>query len=110
MIKGDHMKISVRFLFIPLLFIVLSAGIVFAGWSGPSEVVIGSWGTGTGQFGLRSEGGFFVAPAIEAVTKDQSLIIADPANKKQLVFNSKGKLVEEVHWGDAKAPSGSVCA
>jgi hypothetical protein len=110
MIKGDPMKMSARLLLLSLFFIVFSAGIAFAGWSEPVEVIIGSWGTGTGQFGLRSEGGFYVAPSIEAVTKDQSVIITDPANKKQLVFNGKGKLVEEVQWGDAKARSGSICA
>ena len=104
------MKMSVRLSLLSLLFIVFTAGIAFAGWSGPAEIIIGTWGAGKGQFGLRSEGGFFVAPSIEAVTTDQNVIIADPANKKQLVFNSKGMLVEEVHWGDAKARSLSVHA
>lgn len=99
------MKSLARHTFLTLFFLAFSATIAFAGWSGPKEIISGSWGSGTGQFGMRTEGGFSVVPSIEAVTTDQRVIIADPVNRKHLLFNSNGERVEEAAWGDTKGPS-----
>ena len=99
------MKMSARLSILLLFFIVFAAGIAFAGWSGPKEIISGTWGSGAGLFGTRTEGGFSVVPSIEAVTTDQRVIIADTVNKKHLVFNSKGERVMEAAWGDTKGPS-----
>ncbi len=73
-----------------------------AAWSESKEIFSGAWGKGTGQLGLRSEGGYDVAPKIEAVTADKEIIVSDPANKKQVVFSSSGKFLSEVKWDDPK--------
>jgi hypothetical protein len=69
-----------------------------AGWTGPVEIISGGWGAGKGQFGIRSEGGFEVLPVIEAITNDDHVIVYDPVNKKQLVFDHKGVLANELKW------------
>jgi hypothetical protein len=86
--------------------IVLNSGFADAAWSEPVEIISGGWGAGKGQFGLRSEGGFSVVPSIESVTSEKQVIISDPVNRKQIVFNNKGVLLDELKWGDAKGQEG----
>lgn len=99
------MKSVARYAVLPLFVLAFSVTVAIADWSEPKEIISGSWGSGAGQFGTRTEGGFSVIPSIEAVTTDQRVIIADPVNKKHLVFNSKGERVVEAPWGDTKGPS-----
>jgi len=94
---------------VPLL-IVFSISASYAVWSGPTEIIKGSWGPGSGQFGLRSEGGLSVVPAIESITPDQRIIISDLVNKKQMVFNGKGALLDELKWDGAKRNEGGAVA
>ena len=82
--------------------LVLKSSFADAAWSEPVEIISGGWGAGKGQFGLRSEGGFSVVPSIESVTAEKQVIISDPVNRKQIVFNNKGVLLDELKWGDAK--------
>ena len=82
-----------------------------AAWSEPKEIITGTWGKGAGQLGLRSEGGYDVLPKIEAVTDDKHIIISDPVNRKQLLFNStNGKFLSEMKWDDKKGQIGKAVA
>ncbi|NTW58443.1 MAG: hypothetical protein HGB21_11835 [Nitrospirae bacterium] len=102
------MKLRIFSASILLFFLVLNISSAHAAWSGPKEIISGSWGSGAGHFGTRTEGGFSVVPSIEAVTTDQRVIISDPVNRKHLVFSSKGERIEESAWGDTKGPSVSA--
>jgi hypothetical protein len=99
-----HPRISLIVLSFFLL--VLNSGFADAAWSEPVEIINGGWGAGKGQFGLRSEGGFSVVPSIESVTSEKQVIISDPVNRKQMVFNNKGVLLDELKWSDAKGQEG----
>jgi hypothetical protein len=104
------MKPSFRPAYLSLLLLVLGISTAHAGWSEPAEIISGTWGSGAGQFGLRSEGGFSVEPSIESITPDKKVVISDPVNRKQLVFSSKGALINEVKWDDAKGQEGKAVA
>jgi hypothetical protein len=93
-----------------LFLLVFSISTAHAVWSEPAEIISGSWGSGAGQFGLRSEGGFFVVPLIESITPEKNVIISDPVNRKQMVFDSKGVPIDELKWGDAKGKEGRAIA
>ena len=93
-----------------LLLLVLNFSPAHAAWSEPATIISGSWGTGAGQFGLRSEGGFSVVPFIESITPEKQVIISDLVNRKQMVFNSKGVLVNELKWNRAKGREGKAIA
>jgi hypothetical protein len=93
-----------------LFLLVFSISAAHAVWSEQAEIISGNWGSGAGQFGLRSEGVFFVVPSIEYITPEKNVIISDPVNRKQMVFNSKGVLIEELKWSDAKGQEGKTIA
>lgn len=88
--------------------LVLTGGSADAAWSGPSEIISGTWGTGAGQFGLRTEGGLSVLPSIEAITPEKHVIVSDPVNRKQMVFSGDGKLSNELKWNAAKGNEGKA--
>jgi hypothetical protein len=109
----DHKEITMktRIALTALFFLAIHApGPLHAAWSEPKEIISGTWGKGTGQLGIRSESGYDVVPKIEAVTADQHIVISDPANKKQLVFNGSGKFVSELKWDDKKGQVGKAVA
>jgi len=93
-----------------LFLLVFSISTAHAAWSGPTEIITGGWGAGKGQFGMRSEGGFSVMPSIEAITPEKHVIISDPVNRKQMVFDSKGVLIDELKWGAATGHEGKAIA
>jgi len=105
------MKISIALTSLFLFFVVHAPLPADAAWSEPKEIVVGAWGKGTGQFGLRSEGGYDVVPSIETVTADKKIIVSDPVNRKQLVFSSSnGKFLSELKWDDLKGQIGKSVA
>jgi hypothetical protein len=104
------MKISITLTALFLFFVVHTPIPADAAWSEPKEIVIGTWGKGVGQFGLRSEGGYDVVPSIEAVTADKKIIVSDPVNRKQLVFSTEGKFLHELKWDDPKGQMGKSVA
>lgn len=83
-----------------LLIAVFSSGSeVDAAWTGPDVIVSGAWGSGKGQFGLRSESGFDIHASIDAVLNDESIVVYDPVNKRQMVFDRRGTLESEKQTG-----------
>ena len=105
------MKIGIALTALFLFFVVHTPLPADAAWSEPKEIISGTWGKGTGQFGLRSEGGYDVVPSIEAVTAEKTIIVSDPVNKKQLVFSSSnGKFLSELKWDDPKGQIGKAVA
>ena len=104
----DDMRKSIALLsFVICLF---AADAADAGWSGPAELISGRWGSGKGQFGIRTEGGFEVLPAIGAITNDENVVIRDAVNRKQLIFNGKGALSSEVKWDAARGQGENAIA
>jgi hypothetical protein len=93
-----------------MFLLIFNISTVHAAWSEPAEIISGKWGSGAGQFGMRSEGGYAVEPYIESVTAEKQEIISDPVNRKQMVFNSKGGLINELKWGDSKGREGKTIA
>ena len=49
-------------------------------------------------------------PSIEAITPEKHVIISDPVNRKQMVFDSKGVLIDELKWGAATGQEGKAIA
>jgi hypothetical protein len=104
----------VRQMLFPLAFFMMivsliSASPASASWTGPDEVITGSWGPGKGQFGLRSQDGFDVVPVIDAVTADNGAVIYDAVNRKQMIYSSKGSLKEELKWGSGGKGNKPLC-
>jgi hypothetical protein len=93
-----------------LFLFVLSISPAHAAWSEPAEIISGKWGSGAGQFGMRSEGGYSVLPSIEAVTAEKHVIVSDPVNRKQMVFSGEGKLIMEQKWDAARGNEGKAIA
>jgi hypothetical protein len=93
-----------------MFLLVFNISTVHAAWSEPAEIISGKWGSGAGQFGMRSEGGYSVLPSIEAITAEKHVIVSDPVNRKQMVFSSQGKLIMEQKWDAAKGNEGKVIA
>ncbi len=81
-----------------LLLLLVNTAPVDAAWTEPNEIISKAWGTGIGQFGLRVEGGYEVYPAIEYITLEKQIILSDPVNRKQMIFSSKGELLNEIAW------------
>ena len=104
------MKPHLRLVPVSLFLLVFSISTAHAAWSDPAEIITGGWGAGKGQFGLRSEGGFSVMPSIEAITPEKHVIISDPVNRKQMVFDGKGVLIDELKWGAAIGQEGKTIA
>jgi hypothetical protein len=107
--KEINMNTRIALTALFLLFVHLP-GPLHAAWSDSQELISGTWGKGTGQLGIRSDGGYDVVPKIEAVTSDKHIIISDPANQKQLVFSGNGKFVSELKWDDRKGQPGKAVA
>lgn len=93
-----------------MFLLVFNISTVHASWSEPAKIISGKSGSGAGQFGMRSEGGYSVLPSIEAITAEKHVIVSDPVNRKQMVFSGEGKLIMEQKWDAAKGNEGKVIA
>lgn len=81
-----------------LLEIFCGLNVSNAEWLGPENMVTGDWGNGSGQFGKEIGDNADICPVMAAVTADGKMIVTDPVNRKQLVFDTEGELIEEVPW------------
>jgi len=104
------MNTRISFMVLSSFLIILTGGLADAAWSEPREIISGKWGAGAGQFGLRSEGGFSVLPSIESITPEKLVVVSDPVNRKQMVFNGEGRLITELKWDAAKGNEGKAVA
>ncbi len=77
---------------IVLLLLLCRTSSAWAAWSGPVEVLTGTWGAGQEQFGIRERYNGAVFPRTFIVDKDDTIIIADVVNKRAKIYNRKGNL------------------
>jgi hypothetical protein len=105
-----NMNVRNYFTVLSVCLAILASSSAQAAWSDAAEIISGKFGSGTGQFGFRSEGGYSVLPSIEAITPEKHVIVSDPANRKQMVFSGAGKLVREQTWDAAKGNDGKAVA
>ena len=104
------MEIRKKFvLIISILFIILSFSLSsYAGWTGPTTIVAGTWGTGTTQFGLEHGDTSDSFPDIDAVLPDGRIIIHDGVNKRFDIYNMSGVLINNIYWYVNNGSSGTV--
>lgn len=67
-----------------------------AAWQGPVEVVVGTWGNSSGQFGIEYGDTNDSFPRSFGVTKAGKVVIADPINEKLHTFNSDGSFFKDI--------------
>ncbi len=60
------------------------------GWSGPTTILSGTWGTGTTQFGLEQGDSFDVPPQEIGISNSGKVVIGDKVNGRIESFNSDG--------------------
>jgi hypothetical protein len=104
------MEIRKKFvLIISILFVILSFSLSsYAGWTGPTTIVAGTWGTGTTQFGLEHGDTSDSFPDIDAVLPDGRIIIHDGVNKRFDIYNMSGVLINNIYWYVNNGSSGTV--
>ncbi len=64
----------------------------FGGWSGPQEVITGTWGSGAGQFDFDAGDTTDFFPKEFGVDKDGHVVIPDEGNKRIVIYNSNGTI------------------
>ena len=76
------------------LFMVLSAGVVRAGWAGPQEMALLDWGSGATEVGVRVGDtlAYDRVASIDSVS-DQYVFVADEVNERYLVVDFSGAVV-----------------
>jgi len=113
------MEIRKKFvLIISILFIILSFSLSsYAGWTGPTTIVAGTWGTGTTQFGLEKGDTSDDFPQSFGISDNGRIIIADSINERLDVFNSDGSYMCSAKsplqwdgWPASVLVNGSNCA
>lgn len=77
-------------LHILIIFMLSPIQQVFGNWTGPVEVVIGSWGSGAGQFGMEQQDSGDFLPRDFGVDKGGIIIIADKVNNRIQLFKPDG--------------------
>ena len=90
------MEIRKKFvLIISILFIIFSFSLSsYAGWTGPTTIVAGTWGTGTTQFGLEKGDSLDSYPRIIKLNDVGSIGVLDQVNNRVQIFNSSGSLIQ----------------
>ncbi len=71
-----------KIIFISLVTMLVMPIKVFAGWTGPTTIVAGTWGTGTTQFGLEKGDTSDNFPDLGAVLPNGQIIIEDNVNSR----------------------------
>ena len=66
---------------------------LYAAWSGPTTIISGTWGNGSGQFGLREQDSFsqFAGPLY--VLYDGTIIVQDSVNGRFARYSSSGTII-----------------
>ena len=64
----------------------------FAAWTGPQDVLSGTWGSGIGQFYLFQGESVDFLPKIISVDKNGIIVIPDEGNKRITIYNPDGTI------------------
>jgi hypothetical protein len=104
------MEIRKKFvLIISILFIILSFSLSsYAGWTGPTTIVAGTWGTGTTQFGLEHGDTSDTYPELDGILGDGSIVISDLVDKRTVVYNSNGSFKDEDTYTEQRTSDGMI--
>lgn len=81
-----------------LLVFFLSASNCLAKWTGPTEIIHGSWGGSFTEFGLSSEDSGDTLPEVQAVMPNGDINIYDPVNNRIVIYGQDGAFVREVKY------------
>jgi hypothetical protein len=68
----------------------IAPSLSFASWSGPQEVVVGTWGAGVGQFYFAAGDTTDSFPREFGADKDGFIVISDSGNKRIVIYNADG--------------------
>jgi hypothetical protein len=82
--------------FVSLSFLFISPALVFAGWTGPQQILSGSWGKDIGQFYYAFGDMFDEFPKTFAIDNNGLIIIADEGNSRITIFNGTGVLEKTI--------------
>ncbi|MGA1826031.1 MAG: fibronectin type III domain-containing protein [bacterium] len=89
-----------------LFFLLLTTTKGYSIWQGPEEIIVGTWGKKDENFGLRKGDIQDTIPLITGILLDESIILTDEVNRRDVVYDKKGHLVKVVPWyihkGDEK--------
>jgi len=82
-------------LLISVCSIFLTTVKLYAGWTGPTTIVSGVWGTGSGQFGLNQgdNSDYDMFPTYFGVSNSRKVIIGDEVNVRIESFNPDGSFI-----------------
>ncbi|MCL5878751.1 MAG: hypothetical protein M1428_02990 [Deltaproteobacteria bacterium] len=83
-----------KFFFMTSCLVFLFAGNSYAGWTGPTTVLSGTWGTGTTQFGLEQGDSLDSYPKIIKLNDVGSIGVLDNVNNRIQLFDSSGNLIQ----------------
>lgn len=79
-----------------VLFLLLSTSNVYSAWEGPVDVVVGTWGTNTGQFGISYQDTADLFPQSFGVSNSGKIVIADSINEVLHIFNNDGSFLRDI--------------
>lgn len=82
--------------FVSLSFLFISRGLVFAGWTGPQQILSGSWGSDAGQFYYAFGDMFDEFPKTFAIDNNGLIVIGDEGNSRITIFNTTGALEKTI--------------
>ena len=88
------MIIRLKTIIMATLIIVIMATPIFASWTGPQEVLSGTWGNGQAQFYFESGDTEDIFPRQLSVDKNGNVIIADEGNARIVIYDLSGKLIK----------------
>jgi len=75
-------------------------------WQGPEEIIVGTWGKESENFGLSKQEIQDIIPLIKGILLDGSIGLTDSANRRDVVYDKQGHLIKVVPWyihkGDKK--------
>ncbi len=76
-----------------LVFLFVTAVKSYAGWTGPTTIVAGTWGSGPGQFGLKEEDSYAQFAGPFYILSDGTIIIQDSINGRFVRYSSSGTII-----------------
>lgn len=71
-----------------VVFISITTQLSFAGWLGPYEVVVGTWGSEPGQFHFFAGDNFDFFPKDIGITAQRNIFVNDKSNCTRYLFMS----------------------
>lgn len=86
-----------RYLFAVFLFLISFPLKIQGAWVGPTDVVVGSWGSEVGQFEVEHGDTVDVFPSEIGVDKNGFILIADLVNKRVQIFKSDGSIYRVIN-------------